>query len=134
MTDKTELYKRPILVDVGLPEDGVFEIQRMEDGPDGLVVYLSDKSNGTITSIVSFGTVYAYRTADEGARCKYWESLGGYLPCGVFEAEETDFSVWARSECLTGELPREIKNFILVSPNDVIDILCFDQPSLFSVG
>ena len=122
-------YKKPVRLDLRDFPAGAFEISKIVDDAEGLHVVLSTEKDLSATFEVSFDAVHAYRNADEGDRTEYWRSLGGYLETGCYTAEESDFLDWALDQNVHGALPRGLQHFIVVSANDVLDVLSFESPN-----
>lgn len=122
-------YAQPVDMRVNKFPEEPFEVAKIVDDHQGLHLYGSTKPDLTPTFLLSFDAVHGYRNADEADRAQYWESLGGVLKCGCYQARGSDFLDWAMRQSLDGSLPDGLAHFIVVSANDVLDVLSFEPPS-----
>lgn len=127
-------YPKPTAITFDRMFERSWEVTEIVDNRKGFHIHVSASENTKADFIIGFSAVYGYRNADEGSRSQYWKSLGGYLKSGCYEAAGSDFLDWAIYESLDKELPTGLRHFIVVTANDVIDVLSFDEPEFTEDG
>lgn len=111
-----------------------FQITSIVDDRRGLVVRLEDNVEGVRKGELSFGSHYAYRNFNEADLHSYWSSVGGVLESGLYNAADSEFLEWAARQSVYGELDASIRHYMIVSVDDVLEVLSFDQPEFAVTG
>ena len=103
-------------------------LTRLIDDEEGLSLFLSEEIDKQRNIRFLFKNVYGYRNFDEGDLVEYWSDLGGYPEHVCFQVTESNFLEWAKQQSPYKEYPEGVKHFTVITSNDVIDILSYDDP------
>ncbi|MEO1151991.1 MAG: hypothetical protein AAFW83_13530 [Pseudomonadota bacterium] len=110
-----------------------YQITSITDDQNGVSITIEDNSTGLKKGRFKFSTSYGYRNFNEADLHGYWQEIGGMKQTGVYVASSSDFLDWAEKRCGHDALPPAIKHYMIVSVEDVFEILSFEPPE-FEVG
>ncbi len=105
-----------------------FQITSIIDDRDGLVLSIEDNRTGEQKGRFRFTAHRAYRNFNEADLHGYWLELGGVKQAGLYVAEKSDLLNWAEERCGYDKLPSEIRHYMVVSAEDVLEVLSFEPP------
>lgn len=104
-----------------------FKINKIVDSPLGLEVMVSGIEGNEISGSFVFENYYGYRKFDEGDLWRRWNDIG-VLYSGLYVSKESELLDWSANQSVYGVLPTELKNFLLLSIDDALDVLSDDLP------
>ena len=106
-----------------------FQIVSIIDDKNGLTILIEDNQKGTLKGRFRFGAHHAYRNFNEADLHGYWKGLGGTLTTGLYVTSDSELMKWAAKQAIDGSLHEDIKHYMVVSVEDVIEVLSFEPPA-----
>jgi len=103
---------------------------------DGLEINLVFNATEDLLNIKFVNTVLAYQNIDEGRRLKMLEYLSNnydsqfYAEWTLFEIENSSYLNWFHNESFGIHKDEGISHYMLLTENDVIDILSAYEPDV----
>ncbi len=110
-----------------LPHKIELYLNEVRDNKDGLVFLFADPTSRFLVE-VKFDSHLMYRVSDESYRLKRTGELSEFS--FVMEAEESSFIDWFHEESLNIYIKDRIYHFLILSSDDVIDVLSYQKPSI----
>ncbi len=107
---------------VTIDENGSFYLESISDSKNGLAITHLDSKNN-LRLVLNFGIVYCYRVTNESYRLKFLEETEGKLSGIVSTTSNSDFLHWFHEESKNIYINNNVIHFLVVSADDVIDIL-----------
>lgn len=105
-------------------------LKRLVDDSEGLSLFLEETTGQCRKLVLLFSDVYGYRNFDEGDLIEYWNDLGGYPEHVCYQILKSKFLDWAKHQSPYKEYPEGIKHYSVSTSNDVVDILCYEEPKV----
>jgi hypothetical protein len=102
-------------------------LDEVRDNKNGLVFLFSDPSSKFQVE-VKFDSQLMYRVSDESYRLKRTSELPEFS--FVMKADESSFIDWFHEESLNIYTKDRIHHFLILSSDDVIDVLSYEEPSI----
>ena len=106
-----------------------FSVEKFVDDIGGINIIAVNSRNKNIRANINFESFYGYRNFDEGDLWRRWKEMG-VLKSGIYVSEESDLLDWAKYQSPHQRIPEGLLNYLIVSTDDVIDILTFDSPKI----
>lgn len=116
---------------VQVPKES-FELEAINYDNKGLLIRL--ESNQTVVTIHFSGVIEGFRTTDEGNRWKTISEIlsnhnkGIFAGRIIFKVSESDFSKWIESESFTFIKKDDVTHYLIVTNNDLTDVLAYEDP------
>ena len=109
-----------------------FEISNIELNNDGLIINID---NLEINYKIIFESIYSFRQCNESERWRTISSVqfdkGNFFSdCLFYEIKNSNYSKWIEEETFATVKAEEIFHFCIVTANDVVDILAYDEPQI----
>lgn len=129
MSQKTNKIVKWDLSLKGFPK--TLYIEGLHDDYEGFRILIKGGNPSKLYRI-NFGTYYlGYRNFDESERLK---SLH-LFPCdcrewSLFKTKDSDFIDWLVDESKGIQSKDEITHYFIVTPNDMVEILCLSEPTI----
>ena len=105
-----------------------FQITSIRDDFDGLNVSVEDNRAGTNKGNFYIDAHHAYRNFNEADLAKYWDEIGGVKSTGLYVSNVSSLMQWAANQCIDEALDPLIKHYMIVSVEDIFEVLAFDEP------
>lgn len=102
-------------------------LDEVRDNKSGLAFLFSDP-NSKFHVEVKFDSHLMYRVSDESYRLKRTSELPEFS--FVMKADESSFIDWFHEESLNIYTKDRIYHFLILSSDDVIDVLSYEDPSI----
>lgn len=82
--------------------------------------------------IISFDEHLSYRKGDEGDMLRTLEEIEMHdrLGCTLYEATLTNYINWFVDQCCGSKNHEELKEYIIVTNNDIIEVISLNAPSV----
>ncbi len=112
---------------------GRFEVEKVCDSTQGFLVKVRDY-NDKFYEILWKNGVFAYRNSDESDRLQLISdlSVSNMLGSLILECENSTYIEWFVGE-RNGLRVNGLRHFIIVTSNDILDIIDFDLPIIKQV-
>lgn len=109
--------------------DGVFSLESLIEKEGCLQIFL--KYNGG-RLIVKFDSHLVYRKGDEGDLLKVIEEINASckLGCTLYSVISSEFIDWFLDQCYGIRNLAEIKGYIILTDNDVIEVISINEPDI----
>lgn len=114
-------------LNLDLPYGIELYLSEVKDNKNGLVFLFSDPSSKFHIE-VKFDSHLMYRVSDESYRLKRTSELSEFS--FVMQTEESSFIDWFHDQSLNIYLKDRIYHFLILSSDDVIDVLSYEEPSI----
>lgn len=113
---------------------GRFEFTSLCDGIGGFSIVVSDYDGKSYSLHWDVGVV-AYQNTDEGDRLRLVSDLssGGLIGYLVLECINSKYINWISEEKYGIKL-NNLRHFVVITSNDILDVLDYDLPLLSKIG
>ena len=105
-----------------------FQIASIIDDKNGLTIKIEDNQKYELKGHLRFSAHHAYRNFNEADLHGYWKELGGAFTTGIYVASDSELMRWAAKQSIDRNLHRDIKHYMVVSVEDVLEVLSFEPP------
>lgn len=105
-----------------------FQILSIRDDFDGLNIIVEDNQSGVKKGKFFIDKYHGYRNFNEADLVKYWHKIGGVKHTGLYVSADSSLMRWAADQCIDEMLAPQVKHYMIVSVDDVFEVLCFDEP------
>ena len=112
-------------------------LDSLTDDIEGLILKFShEEDKGLKISIVFDDYVLSYRNRDEGEFLKKFKYIGDtygdsfYSDWSLFEVENSEYIQWFNEESFNIQANKNIKHFVFITVNDVVEILSVYEPKI----
>lgn len=106
---------------------GKFQVERIASEGGELAISIASPSGN---AIIRFESFYGFRVYDELALSNYWQLHGGVPKCGVYASDSTEHLEWAAANSVHQIIPKGCTNYLIVSTDDVVDVVGSDSPTV----
>lgn len=106
------------------------------DDKKGFTVMLADSVDFKEKYAINFGWVYSYRVSNESFRLKLLDELYRndlYKNHQFFFVENSEWVSWLHTETKGVYDAHNIKHYLIVTPEDVVDILSEQPPTIIEL-
>lgn len=110
-----------------LPHKVELYLDEVRDNKNGLVFIFSDPSSKFHVE-VKFDSHLMYRVSDESYRLKRTSELSEFS--FLMKTDESSFIKWFHEESFNVYTKDRIYHFLILSSDDVIDVLSYEDPSI----
>ncbi len=79
---------------------------------------------------IQFNVALAYRNSDEGDRLKSLSEWASYEKHSLFQVDESNFIDWFLEQNYSKYKKEELVHYLIMTPNDVIDVISLEKPNV----
>lgn len=102
---------------------------RYSSGALHITLSSTEENKGDEIQIV-FDWIHSFRVTDEGDLLKLQDKLNGQMIMGIYAVEGSEYLTWFNSQSANIHDNDEIVNYLIVTSEDVIDVLSSVSPSI----
>ena len=114
--------------------EGLYYCEALHDDNEGFRIILEHESGKGPLLKVTFGKFLAYRNIDESNRLKLWNEHKDIAEKHTFyEVENSIWVKWFVNENKGKYESSEIKHYMILTSQDVIEVLSYDEPQIEEV-
>ena len=106
-----------------------FKVEKLCDDYSGLSVEIKEVDGNGKVGRLRFSSYYGYRNFNEADLWRRWSEMEKNLLSGVYVSKNSKFLDWASDQSPYQEISKELSHYLIISIEDVIDIIAFDDPS-----
>ncbi len=105
-----------------------FQIMTITDDQNGLTLEIEDNRTGEKKGRFRFTAHHAYRNFNEADLFVYLKEIGGDFKTGLYMATSSELLKWAAKQSVHDSIHQDIKHYMVVSVEDVLEVLSFKPP------
>lgn len=123
----TEVYKKWNLIE---EDTNNFQTESIHDDYEGFRIIIRSFSPTDIVFKISVDAPVLYRNIDEGDRLKSLNEQEMLSRYSFLKVENSSLIKWLINETLEIKKEEDLNHYVIASKNDVIDIICYEEPKI----
>ena len=106
-------------------QDSLLDDFRYSSGSLKLIV---SSNNGSSKLNLSFDWIHSFRLTDEGDLLKMQDEQQGQMITGLYLVENSAYLKWFNEQSADAHSDENIAHYLIVTTNDVVDVLSSENP------
>lgn len=103
-------------------------LDKITDDENGLSIFISTDKERKL--IINFDCFYSYRNTDESYRLNAINKLRGMSDASIFISTNSEYLYWFNCESLGIYSKENLKHYIILTSENVIDVVALDEPAV----